>query len=263
MKLFNASQLKYLAVVLMFFDHIHQMFYDKGAPDWLVWSGRLVFPIFMFLAADSFFYTRDRKLYMKRLFLGYIFMNIVSMFIQDIFPNPNVVLMNNAFGTFFVSGLFIIGWDKIKENWVSKNRKQLLLGILIFISPLLLSIPMFVLMPLLNNPAMPMANIRYLFLLISFFPNIVMVEGGTFMALLGFIFYLFREKRLYQILALILLSVVILTTTGFENVQWMMIFAVIPMMMYNGEKGNENKWFFYIFYPAHIYLLYIIATVLF
>lgn len=44
------------------------------------------------------------------------------------------------------------------------------------------------------------------------------------------------------------------------TVQWMMIFAVIPMYFYNGERGSGNKNFFYIFYPAHIYLLWILAS---
>jgi hypothetical protein len=30
-------------------------------------------------------------------------------------------------------------------------------------------------------------------------------------------------------------------------------------MLYNGKRGSGSKYFFYIFYPAHIYLLYLIA----
>ncbi len=59
-KICNATNLKYLAVALMFLDQIYQMFGSMGAPIWLTMLGRLAFPIFLFLAADSFHYTHDR-----------------------------------------------------------------------------------------------------------------------------------------------------------------------------------------------------------
>jgi hypothetical protein len=48
-------------------------------------------------------------------------------------------------------------------------------------------------------------------------------------------------------------------TSGSGDPQWMMIFAAIPMMLYDGRRGKGSKYFFYIFYPAHIYVFYIIA----
>ncbi|MBM7617346.1 hypothetical protein JOC36_000903 [Weissella uvarum] len=42
-----------------------------------------------------------------------------------------------------------------------------------------------------------------------------------------------------------------------------MVFAIIPLSFYNGREGRKDKWFFYIFYPAHILILYIISTVFF
>jgi hypothetical protein len=38
--------------------------------------------------------------------------------------------------------------------------------------------------------------------------------------------------------------------------QWMMIFALPFILMYNGEKGRGLKYLFYVFYPVHIIILY-------
>lgn len=38
--------------------------------------------------------------------------------------------------------------------------------------------------------------------------------------------------------------------------------ASIPIFLYNGERGGWLKLLFYIFYPAHIIVLYLIAIVL-
>lgn len=39
----------------MFIDHIHQMFWNMGVPEWLNLFGRPVFPLFLFLAATSIY----------------------------------------------------------------------------------------------------------------------------------------------------------------------------------------------------------------
>lgn len=35
--------------------------------------------------------------------------------------------------------------------------------------------------------------------------------------------------------------------------------SLIPISLYNGKRGRNLKWIFYLFYPVHIFLLYLIA----
>ena len=47
--------------------------------------------------------------------------------------------------------------------------------------------------------------------------------------------------------------------------QWMMVFAIIPILLYDGELGlynNFTKWIFYIFYPIHLIIIVIIRDLL-
>lgn len=60
------------------------------------------------------------------------------------------------------------------------------------------------------------------------------------------VFYMLRANRLYQILAGCILFI--------ENITALLAF--IPVACYNGTRGLKVKWLFYVFYPAHLLLLY-------
>ncbi|MEJ1318174.1 TraX family protein [Latilactobacillus sakei] len=98
-------------------------------------------------------------------------------------------------------------------------------------------------------------------------PTITLAENSIFLYI-GVFFYLFRNNRLLQCLTIIVFAVINagansgFTFTGLltTNTQWMMIFAIIPILLYNGQKGRSMKSFFYFFYPIHIWLLYILAS---
>ena len=75
-------------------------------------------------------------------------------------------------------------------------------------------------------------------------PNVMMAEGGIVMCLIGLVFYVFREKRRVQIAFLLAISA-LLFIRSFGNIQWMMAFAAVPMLMCSGRKGKGLKNFFY------------------
>ena len=46
------------------------------------------------------------------------------------------------------------------------------------------------------------------------------------------------------------------------NFQWMMIFALPFMLMYNGKKGKGLGRLFYIYYPVHLVIIHIISAII-
>ncbi|MBO4510200.1 MAG: hypothetical protein J5718_02510, partial [Lachnospiraceae bacterium] len=69
------------------------------------------------------------------------------------------------------------------------------------------------------------------------------------------IFYFMRDmKRSYLVLMVILWTIGCLFLE--YQLEWAGLIALIPISMYNGERGSKNlKWFFYVFYPLHMLIL--------
>lgn len=96
--------------------------------------------------------------------------------------------------------------------------------------------------------------------------TIVIVAAGGFLALLFrtdydlsgivtiFAIYMFYPKKVkgvgIGVLVLTLLASIIEAAAFLD---------MIPIYLYNGTRGKQMKYFFYIFYPAHLFLLAMIA----
>jgi len=256
----NATTLKILAIILMLFDHIHQMWAHAGAPMWLTCLGRPVFPMFMFAMSESFHYTRNRKAFLKRLLIASWIMTICSTILSFILPNDDIVLMNSAFSTFFIAGLYMLFYDMLIDGIKTKKAGKIAAAILLCFVPILTSLPAIFVGGLANNDNFSLLAIKIMLMACLLLPNILLVEGGFVMVALGVLFYVLRKYRWAQIAILAALSALVFIRSNGTDIQWLMVFAAIPMLLYNGEKGRGMKNFFYIFYPVHIYLLYIIAT---
>lgn len=260
-KILDATTLKLVAVVLMFLDHIHQMFVHVGAPVWLTMLGRPVFPIFLFVSAESFCHTHNKKKYLQRLLLASWGMTLFTVALQGVLPNPDVVLMNNAFGTFFIAVFYMMLWDIFVEGIRKKKPARIAKAVLCSFLPVLGTIPLFLVAGLSANQNIPFPAIRALITAAMLVPNILTIEGGVAMAALGVGFYIFRKHRIVQIILLLILSAFVYLTGDY--IQWMMCFAAVPIALYNGERGKGMKNFFYLFYPLHIGVLYIVSTLCF
>lgn len=91
----------------------------------------------------------------------------------------------------------------------------------------------------------------------------------------GIVLYLFRKNKHRQVAAFVVVDLLYyLVFTGFmvssmPGFHWTQMFtmyyewygalAAIPMLLYNGKRGGGHKAFFYLFYPAHIYILYALS----
>lgn len=257
----NATTLKLIASALMLIDHIHEMFSHVGAPIWLTMFGRLVFPMFLFASSESFHYTHSKKGYLIRLLIASWFMSTFTFIVQGILPNDNVVLMNNAFSTFFVTGLYMLFWDIFVDGVHKKSVPKIIGAILLCFVPVLLTLPMLIGGVLSVSDSVSPDVVRYIAIFSLYLPNILTVEGGYLFVLLGLLFYIFRKSRVLQILVLVAMSAYIFIVG--DRIQSIMIFAAVPIALYNGERGKGIKNFFYIYYPLHIGILYVISTLVF
>jgi hypothetical protein len=255
----TGGAVKMIGITLMVMDHLHQMFINQGAPGWLSWFGRPVAAMFLFLCAEGFFYTKNKGRYVLR-FLGlFILMNLANRLLTEFFPVENVELINNVFGTLFMSAFYMLMADIFRKGIKEKRPGRILLAIGGALLPLVIGMAFAVMVS--GDGDTPARTIALaLFFLI---PTPLTVEGGFLLVIVGMAFFLLRKYRWAQALVPVVTGLLILFTsrgeTGLPNPQWLMVFAALPILLYNGRRGRGGKYFFYAFYPGHIYLLYLIA----
>ena len=196
------------------------------APLWFRYLGRVVAPIFFFLAVEGFSHTRSRPRYMARLFGAGLIMSIGSSILTHIFPTSST-LPNNIF---FSLGLGVALMSTLE--W-SRESDSLCLGILAVL--LLVGASLF-------------------------------TEAHLYGVMMILVFYFFRQRTDLLIISYIMASLLPalagshnLNQLLFHNYQWMMVFALPFLLLYNGEPGprtSMTKWFFYVFYPVHLWVIY-------
>lgn len=249
----NASALKWLALCCMVLDHAAYFF---GLPVPLRWVGRLAAPIFLFLVVEGFCHTHDLKKYLLRMYAVAVTMGCINAVLAAVggswredHPTPT----NSICATFFLLLVMLYGLRLLEERHPA--------GLLLMVAPFAVH---YIAAALLDESAAKL-------LLTTVLPSPICSEGGVSFLAMGLLLYLLRSDRRWQLDGFAAATVAFFVlpylaagaTPGwllFAGYQWMQLFAVVPLALYSGEKGRTPRWFFYLFYPAHIYLLYFISV---
>ena len=225
----NGFHLKLIAICTMLIDHMGYTLFPGVM--WLRCVGRVAFPIFCFLIAEGCVYTHDRKKYALRL--------LVFALLSEIPYN----LMN--------SGMI---WDPYDQNvlWT------LLLGALVCwlmdwalkkCTPLSFMLTGAVMLA--AYWLLEIGNTDYSgwgMLLVAAFYGVHRAPSGAVV------------KMIAQAFGLAFFSIGVMG--GYLSIELWSLAALVPIWLYNGQRGFSNKavqYGFYAFYPVHILALSLIA----
>lgn len=267
----NSVQLKVIALILMTLDHIHHMLGNiMEIPSWFNLLGRLSAPIFIFMCANGYRYTHNKLAYIRRLYLWAAAMNVGNFIANTYFEHPNeAMIINSIFGTMFYIVYYLYSIELIKNN--PKETKKIIGGIFLVIIPILLS---GLELAIMGSPQLSESPyFRIVFLIVTtVLPTPILVEGSFIWILLGAGIYFCLDNKWKLSIFYIFISAFFFAAAVIEgftitnlfvlNNQWFMIFTLPFLLSYNKEKGRSMKYFFYLYYPLHIYILLGIAHML-
>lgn len=238
----TGANLKWMAIVLMAIDHIGAVIVEPmllypamyQVKDWntlyqvymvLRALGRFSFPMFCFLMVEGFHYTRSKIKYIRNLAVFALISEIPFdlALTGEIWSNT----YQNVFFTLGLGLLAIWGAEELEKRYVipeigtSKEVFFRLLYVAIAAAAAIIA-------ELLNT------------------------DYGAIGVIVIFILYLKRNQKVTGAF----IAWALLTLNN-----WLEIYClpfVGAVKLYNGQRGKQNKYFFYFFYPVHLLLFYII-----
>lgn len=261
MQCLTGNMLKLIALAAMFFDHfckiVLQWFIDNY---WweleqtgqlsqerfyeiydfirfrLYHVGTIAFPLFCFLLVEGFLHTRSRKRYMGLMGLFALISELPFDigFFRELAERdgtfPFYWKYQNVFFTLFL-GLLALS---CMEHFSSQSGKQ--------------------------------ASRRKALLLqtgsaavIALAADLIRCDYGAMGILFIAAFYVCRKNRIYQVLLFFVTHILVTN----EQPSLYLFLACLIILLYNGQRG-KRKWKYipYVFYPAHITVLYLVTLVL-
>ncbi len=264
----SSYYLKIIAIITMLIDHIGAIYISPRLHPqaYLLFRGigRLAFPIFVFLIVEGFHHTRNVKKYLIRLGVFALLSEIPFdlAFYQVRFGRDVITDIKNV----FVDGFDRNAIDLLINNF---NLNQNIFFTL-FLGLLLIYLMSFIDLKfqsgiMINNLLQAIAIIVTCMCAI-----ILKTDYDISGILMILVFYLFRGRKLLLSISLFIICTLLLSDLKTfmalgslrSVISMFATFAMIPIAFYNGKKGKDVKYFFYIFYPAHLLILFFIQTMI-
>ncbi len=88
-------------------------------------------------------------------------------------------------------------------------------------------------------------------------------DYGAYGIILIILFHIFKNKKIYLSILFVLLNIVGVELMHINHVQYYSILSLIFIYLYNGKKGHNIKYSFYLFYPLHLMVLYFLEGILY
>ena len=181
-------------------------------------------PVFAFCISEGFAHTHDKQRYLLRMGI----FSLVSEVPFDLVTAgvPLESSHQNIMATFFWAILGLMLFERITGEGAPKSREA--------------------------------AG----FIMLAVFAMLSVLLGLDYNMLgcgLIFVFYLLRGKGLEIEAAAGAVYHALLRNMG---IYWFGLLGFLPILSYNGQRGRGLKWLFYLFYPGHLLLIWLVRTML-
>ena len=225
----NGNQLKLLALIAMTVDHIGLFIFPHEIAFRII--GRLAMPVFAFMIAEGCNRTRNRKRYFFTVLL-------VGLICQLVYAVVMISSYQCIMITFAMSIAMICLFKRAQERGKMLPWLLFALGVaaVYFICE-----------------ELPVYLHRSRYSVLRDFD----VDYGFWGVMLPVLIYSGKDKWQRLFMALAGLSLIAL---DYHSIQWYSLAALPFLALYNGQRRQKNiKFFFYIYYPAHLVVLYAIG----
>ncbi|WP_293966367.1 TraX family protein [uncultured Eubacterium sp.] len=238
-KILNSNQLKLIAIIAMTVDHIAWAMFD-GYPRALLplvmhIIGRLTCPIMCYFIAEGYHYTRNINKYTFRLFAFAFVSHFAYIFASNDFVDFKSFIPF-YYGNFLnqTSVMWSLAWGLVMLRIADSKRIKSIYKVLLVILICIITLPS------------DWSCIAALCIMA------IGTNRGNF-----------RKQMSWMIFYVALYSLVYFFAIdkAYGILQMGVVLSIPVIAMYNGKRGKNPKinkfmkWFFYIFYPVHLFVI--------